>query len=115
MSHNTFTIYVKIIASGKPTDFDPVGCDGMFIESKEICTKEVVQLEDENEALRGFIAIVLCWKPEWAQTSYFQRLSEGQRNDLLELAKSTKHEGSGGIDDEWLYALLKGEENKDVR
>jgi hypothetical protein len=69
--------------------------------------KVATQLKDEIETLKEFVAIIFCWKPEWAQTAYFQRLSEKQRIDLLELAKSTKHEGSGGIDNEWLDALLK--------
>ena len=61
----------------------------------------------EKETLTGFIAVVLCWKPEWAQTPYFKNLPEKMRNDLVELAKLTKHEGSGGIDNEWLDALLE--------
>ena len=69
----------------------------------------IEELEDEKEELMEFVAIVLCWKPEWAQTSYFQKLSGGLRADLVELAKSTKNEGSGGIDDEWLDALLTKE------
>ena len=62
--------------------------------------------EVENAALKGIVAIILCWKPEWVQTSYFQKLPEKLVDDLVELAKSTKSEGSGGIDDEWLDALL---------
>ena len=49
---NLQDIYVKIGVSGKPTEMDKVGCDGLFIESTEICTKEIAQLKAENEALR---------------------------------------------------------------
>ena len=49
------TIYVKVVVSyGKSTKPDDVGCDGMFIKSTEICTKEIAQLE----ALKAEI-------PEW--------------------------------------------------
>jgi len=50
----TNTIYVKVVMSyGKPTEFDDVGCDGLYIESTEICTEEIKQLKTEKEKLRG--------------------------------------------------------------
>lgn len=68
----------------------------------------MLDLQQDCIALREFVAIVFCWKPEWAQTPYFKRLSEKLKNALIELAKATKNEG-GGIDDKWLDALLKEE------
>ena len=51
---NLSDIYVKIGVSGKPTEMDNVGCQGLFIESTEICTKEIAQLKATNEALREY-------------------------------------------------------------
>ena len=49
----TDAIYVKVnISYGEPTEFDNIGCDGMFIESTEICTKEFKQIKADNETLR---------------------------------------------------------------
>ena len=76
------------------------------------CAVELHASEAENEAQREFVATILCWKPEWTQTTYFKNLSEELRNDLIELAKLTKYEGSGGMDDEWLDALLTREESE---
>jgi len=46
----TDTIYVKLnVSYGKPTELDDVGCDGLYIESAEICTKEIAQLERLKE------------------------------------------------------------------
>ena len=40
------TIYMRLIVSyGKPTDFDSIGCDGLYIESCEKKTKEVSKLK----------------------------------------------------------------------
>ncbi len=36
---NLGPIYVKVVVSVEPTDFDSVGCQGMFIESVETCTE----------------------------------------------------------------------------
>ncbi|MCK4814441.1 hypothetical protein KA005_01620 [bacterium] len=69
----------------------------------------MLDLQQDCIVLAGFVAIILCWKPEWAQTSYFKKLPEKMKNDLVELAKSTKQEGSGGVDNEWLALLTKEE------
>ena len=40
-------IYVKIATSyGKPTELDSVGCQGLYIQSAEICTKEIATLKE---------------------------------------------------------------------
>jgi len=46
------TIYVKVVVSyGKPTEFDDVGCDGLYIQSTEICTKEITALKRVKNGL----------------------------------------------------------------
>lgn len=44
-------IYVRLIVSGKPTEIDAVGCDGMYIENTEICTEEITQLREDLDAV----------------------------------------------------------------
>ena len=45
MSPKQGILYVRLVVSyGEPTEFDDVGCDGMFIESTEMCTKDVANL-----------------------------------------------------------------------
>ena len=49
----TDTIYVKLVVSyGKPTELDNVGCDGLYIQSTEICTKEIVALKRMKDVAR---------------------------------------------------------------
>ena len=55
MMANIMDIYVKVKVSGRPTEMDSVGCDGLFIEGTEMCTKEITALKRENEALREYI------------------------------------------------------------
>ena len=45
MSTKHGALYVRVVVSyGEPTELDDVGCDGMFIESTETCTKDVANL-----------------------------------------------------------------------
>lgn len=83
---------------------DPVLVSHAFLNTM---ADDVIKLEVEKEMLRVFIAIVLCWKPEWTQTTYFQKLPRKLRIGLIVLAKCIKHEGSGGVDSEWLDALAE--------
>lgn len=40
-------IYVRLTVYGEPTELDSAGCDGMYIEGVEICTKEIATLKRE--------------------------------------------------------------------
>ena len=56
MSPKQGTIYVRLVVSyGEPTEFDDVGCDGMFIESTETCTKDVANLLRAAKAFRALM------------------------------------------------------------
>ena len=49
------TIYVKLVVSyGKPTELDDVGCDGLYIQSTEICTKEIAALKEYTTHKPGY-------------------------------------------------------------
>ena len=48
-------LYFKIIYSGKPTEFDADGCDGMYIKSCEQVNDEIKLLEDVADKLNAAI------------------------------------------------------------
>ena len=53
----TSTTYVKVVVSyGKPTEMDDVGLQGMYIESVEICTKEIAQTKEVSEIAREILS-----------------------------------------------------------
>ena len=46
------TIYVKLdISYGAATEIDNAGCDGMFVEGIEICTKEIAALKRRLQSI----------------------------------------------------------------
>ncbi len=47
-------IYVRIAWSGKPTDMDIIGCQGMFIESVDIVKRPEVITRRERALEAGF-------------------------------------------------------------
>ena len=81
-------MYVKIVVSGKPTEMDDIGCQGLFIESVEMCTKEITQLktevEDLKEAGQELVDRVEQFTNEWSKDAWpFLDLATSKMNDAL--------------------------------
>ena len=69
----TSTVYVKVVVSyGEPTKLDDVGCDGIFIDSAEICTKEVAALLRVARAAKEALEEIIYWHADM--------LTEEERN-----------------------------------
>ena len=89
MAKDRDVIYVKVAVSyGKPTEMDNEGCDGLFIESTKVCTKEVTQLKAEVEDLRKagdeLVSRVEQFTDEWSEDAWpFLDLATSKMNDAL--------------------------------
>lgn len=67
--------------------------------------KKLKQAKAERDELLDFSAIILCWKPEWTQTPYFEALIPQLQNDLVRRAKEIRLDRGAELPEDWLEAL----------
>jgi len=54
MAATEYALYFKVVVSGKPTERDDTGCDGLYIESVDDVTCDIKKLKDELHALHNW-------------------------------------------------------------